>query len=61
MFCVKKLTSTFLSGMRLAGGLDLDEGRVEVYFDGGWGTVCDNRFAATDGMVVCRQLGYWPL
>ena len=41
--------------------MDLDEGRLEVYFDGGWGKVCDDDFNSTGGMVVCRQLGYWPL
>ena len=49
------------TGIRLIGGLDLDEGRLEVYFEGAWGTVCDHNFDATDRMVVCRQLRYWPL
>ena len=26
--------------------------------DGAWGTVCDTRFDALDGNVVCRELGY---
>ena len=43
----------------MVGGLDDNEGRVEIYHDmTGWGTVCKTDWTTLDANVFCRQLGY---
>ncbi len=44
--------------IRLVGGADERQGRVEVCNNNAWGTVCDDSFGSADASVVCNQLGF---
>ncbi|XP_015341532.1 macrophage scavenger receptor types I and II isoform X1 [Marmota marmota marmota] len=52
--------STFTQSktVRLVGGSGPHEGRVEIFHNGQWGTVCDDRWELRVGQVICRSLGY---
>jgi len=42
--------------VRLAGSGLTHEGRLEVYYDDTWGTVCDDYFDDKDATVACKSL-----
>jgi len=44
--------------VRLVGSGMPNEGRLEVFYDGTWGTVCDDGFSDTEASVFCYQLGF---
>ena len=52
--------SLFLFTVRLVDGSSYNEGRVEVYYNGRWGTVCNDGWNDNYVSLVCAQLGFGP-
>ena len=50
--------SASANAVRLVGGTSSREGRLEVFHDSSWGTVCDDGFTDANAKVVCYSLGF---
>jgi len=46
--------------IRLVDERSTYEGRVEIYYNNSWATVCDDGWDSIDASVVCKQLGFSP-
>ena len=44
--------------VRVQGGTQPYNGRIEVMYNGEWGTICNMGWGSDDARTFCRQLGY---
>ena len=51
------ITDSDLYLLRLVGGKNSNEGRVEVLYNSAWLSICLDLWDTNDAKVVCRQLG----
>ena len=51
-------SNPYVGQVRLFNGSHINEGRIEIYCNGRWGTVCNNSFTIVTARTVCIQLGY---
>lgn len=55
-------TDQIPAGLRLVNSTHVSTtsggGRLEIYLNDRWGTVCDDGFGAADAKLACNQLGF---
>lgn len=67
--CTREETASVICGndfqqpedyeIRLIGTPGINEGRIEIGYEGEWGGICRDGFTDTDAEVICHMLGYW--
>lgn len=58
VMCVISTIQCNNGDLRLIGGSNSFEGRVEICWNNEWATVCDDSWGSSDAAVVCNQLQY---
>ena len=54
----QSLNNLLLPEVHLVGGSVFSQGRVEVLYNGTYGTICDDNWTPVNSQVVCKMLGF---
>ncbi|XP_048584826.1 deleted in malignant brain tumors 1 protein isoform X2 [Nematostella vectensis] len=57
-YCSHSHVAVFCKTVRLIGGVLPFEGRVEIYRNASWSTICGASLSLTSGHVICKMMGY---
>jgi hypothetical protein len=60
-YSVRIWDNPYSGQIRLTGGVYANDGLLEIYCNGRWGTVCDDFFGINEATAACRQLGYYSV
>ena len=44
--------------VQLIDGETVNEGRLQIYYNNQWGTVCDDHWTISEATVICHSLGF---
>ena len=58
LLCLSVVQIRLIDGMKSTRNDNTRDGRVEVFSNGEWGTICNAGFDMQDANVICRQLGF---
>ena len=58
MYVIADTSAPVTVSVRVQGGTQPYNGRVEVMYNGEWGTICNSGWDINDARAFCRQLGY---
>lgn len=58
--CIDRFSVGSLRLVTSSGETSINEnsGRLEIYINGKWGTICDDSFGEIEAEVACQQLGF---
>ena len=58
LLCFSVVQIRLVDGIKRTRNNNTRDGRVEVFSNGEWGTICNVGFDIQDANVICRQLGF---
>ncbi|XP_052238541.1 scavenger receptor cysteine-rich domain superfamily protein-like [Dreissena polymorpha] len=58
--CQEYTRPLHIQDIKLVGGMNASDGRVEMKVFDTWGTICSDSFGFEEANVICSMIGYYP-